>query len=196
MGVRPGLQPRSPAEVLTSLFDVGEKPFVYFLYRADLPAGVLDAAAVHPTRGVRGGAAESGRLSPEQWSRLLASTAESPYRRALAELAAEQTACRETGARIGVEPTPDSDSRPPSSPAEIAAMAAAVPDVAAEDMTYAVWWIAALHTDADAMRLLSVSPNLRIRRSVARAPHPSAGRRGPPRPRRRPRRTPLPHRVL
>ncbi|MCX4850220.1 hypothetical protein [Streptomyces sp. NBC_00893] len=146
---------------------MGERPFVYFLYRDDLPAGVLDAAAVHPTRGVRGGAAGSGRLSPDQWSRLLASTAESPYRRALAELAV----CPESGARVGVEPTPDSDSRPPSSPAEIAALAAAVPDAAAEDRTYAVWRIAALHADADAMRLLAVSPNLRIRRNVARAPH-------------------------
>ncbi|MFD0342394.1 hypothetical protein ACFVH0_27595 [Streptomyces sp. NPDC127117] len=166
-----GVNPAAPAEVLISLFDVGKKPSAYFLYRDDLPAGVLDAAAVHPARGVRGVAAESGRLSPAQWSRLLDFTAESPYRRALEEMAAEQAARRETGVRVGVEPAPDSESRPPSNPAEIEAMAATVPDIAAEDVTYAVWWIAALHTDADAMRRLAVSPNLRIRRSVARAPH-------------------------
>ncbi|WP_370087736.1 hypothetical protein [Streptacidiphilus sp. MAP12-16] len=41
----------------------------------------------------------------------------------------------------------------------------------ADHHTYAVWWIAALHDDAEAMRQLAVSPNLQIRRSVARAQH-------------------------
>ncbi|MFD7493626.1 hypothetical protein ACFV8T_14620 [Streptomyces sp. NPDC059832] len=170
-----GFNRAAPAEVLISLFDVGKKPFVYFLYRDDLPAGVLDAAAVHPARAVRGTAAESGRLSPAQWSRLLAATADSPFRTVLAEMAADQVAHHamypEFGVRIGIERAPDSESRPPSSPAEIEAMAATVPDITADDRTYAVWWIAALHADADAMRRLAVSPNLRIRRSVARAPH-------------------------
>ncbi|MEV6147418.1 hypothetical protein [Streptomyces sp. NPDC051992] len=165
----------APAEVLIRLFDARDRPLVHFLYRDDLPAGVRDAAVVHPSRTVRGMAAESGRLSPAQWCRLLAATPESAFREALAELAAEQTAQRaahpESGIRIGNEPAPDSESRPPSSPAEIMAMAATVPDIAPEDITYAVWWIAALHDDADAMRRLAVSPNLRIRRSVARAPH-------------------------
>ncbi|MFJ2091569.1 hypothetical protein ACIOEW_20195 [Streptomyces sp. NPDC087901] len=157
----------APAEVLVGLFDTGKTPSVYFLYRDDLPAGVLDAAAVHPARNIRISAAESGRLSPAQWSRLLAATAGSALRDALAELAAEQA----PGARVGIEQAPDPASRPPSSPAEIAAMAAAVPDITADDRTYALWWVAALHSDADAMRRLVVSPNLRIRRSVARAPH-------------------------
>lgn len=161
----------APADVLISLFDVGQRPSVHFLYRDDLPAGVLDAAAVHPAKSVRGAAAESGRLSPAQWSRLLAATAGPALRIVLAELAAEQASYRDSRARIGIEKAPDPASRPPSSPAEIAAMAATVPDITADDRTYAVWWIAALHTDADAMRRLAVSPNLRIRRSVARAPH-------------------------
>lgn len=165
----------APAEVLIRLFDARDRPLVHFLYRDDLPAGVRDAAVVHPSRTVRGMAAESGRLSPAQWSRLLAATPKSAFREALAELAAEQAAQRaahpKSGIRIGIEPAPDSESRPSSSPAEITAMAATVPDIAPEDLTYAVWWIASLHDDADAMRRLAVSPNLRFRRSVARAPH-------------------------
>ncbi|MFD9394008.1 hypothetical protein ACFWBB_25705 [Streptomyces sp. NPDC060000] len=159
----------APAEVLISLFDTGKPLFVHFLYRADLPPGVLDAAVVHPAKAVRGTAAESGRLSPEQWSRLLATTTDPKFRNTLAELAAEQTAHRASGARVGIERAPDSDSRPPEGPAEIAALAATVPDITADHRTYAVWWIVALHDDADAMRQLAVSPNLRIRRSVARA---------------------------
>ncbi|TXS49993.1 hypothetical protein [Streptomyces sp. t39] len=50
-------------------------------------------------------------------------------------------------------------------------MAATVEDITPDDRTYAVWWIAALHDDAEAMRRLARSPNLRIRRSVARARH-------------------------
>lgn len=49
-------------------------------------------------------------------------------------------------------------------------MAATVADIGVDDRTYAVWWIAALHADSAAMRQLAMSPNLRIRRSVARAP--------------------------
>lgn len=158
------------AEVLVRLFDTGKPLFVHFLHRADLPSGVLDAAVVHPVPAVRGTAAESGRLSPEQWGRLLAATEDPKFRGVLAELAAEQAAHRASGARVGVERAPDSESGP-TSPADIAAMAAAVPDVAADDRTYAVWWIAALHDDAAAMRRLAVSPNLLIRRSVARARH-------------------------
>ena len=161
----------APAEVLVSLFDAGKPPFVYFLYRADLPPGVLDAAVVHPVRSVRVTAAESGSLSPEQWNRLLGATPGAALRNALAELADDQAAHRASGARVGVERAPDSASRPPEGPAEIAAMAAAVPEVTADHHTYAMWWIAALHNDAEAMRQLAASPNLRIRRSVARARH-------------------------
>lgn len=165
-----GLNRAAPAEVLISLFDVGRHPIVYFLYRDDLPAGVLDAAVIHPSRRVRAMAAESGRLSPAQWDRLLTASPDSPFRSALAELAAEQAAYPESGRRAGVEPAPGSGPRPPSDPAEVASMAATVADIGVDDRTYAVWWIAALHADAAAMRQLAVSPNLRIRRSVARAP--------------------------
>lgn len=160
----------APTEVLVSLFDAGKSPSAHFLYRDDLPTGVLDAAVVHSARSIRALAAESGQLSSAQWTRLLDATPASGFRDLLAEVAAEQTAFRASGARIGVEEAPGSGARPPSSPAEITAMAATVSDISADDRTYAVWWIAALHTDAAAMRRLAVSPNLRIRRSVARAP--------------------------
>jgi hypothetical protein len=39
-----------------------------------------------------------------------------------------------------------------------------------DDRAYALWWVAALHDDPDAMRLLAASLNLWIRRGVARAP--------------------------
>ncbi|MFE9855319.1 hypothetical protein [Streptomyces sp. NPDC005780] len=165
-----GYNRAAPAHVLVSLFDAGESPSVYFLYRDDLPAGVLDAAIAHPDRNIRASAAESGRLSSAQWSRLLAATPASARRDVLVELAAEQMAFRASGARTGVGQAPDRESRPPSSPAEIAVMAADVPGIRADERSYAVWWIAALHADADAMRQLAVSPNPRIRRSVARSP--------------------------
>ncbi|SFX60390.1 hypothetical protein SAMN02787144_1004256 [Streptomyces atratus] len=158
----------APAEVLISLFDARKKPLVCFLCRDDLPDGVRDAAVVHHSRIVRGMAAESGRLSPEQWRRLLAATADPPFRKALQEVEAEQAARRDerpgAGVRRGVDRAPDSESRPPSGPVEIASMAATVPDITTDDRTYALWWIAALHDDADAMRRLAVSPNLWIRR--------------------------------
>lgn len=165
-----GNNPAAPPEVLVGLFDAGPRPCVYFLYRDDLPDGVLDAAVVHPAKSVRVTAAEAGRLSPAQWSRLLAATDDPALRAVLAELAADQASYRASGARIGVANPPSPGSRPPSTPAEIATMAAAVPDITADSPTYAVWWIAALHSDTDAMRRLAASPNLLIRRSVARAP--------------------------
>ncbi len=163
-----GLNPAAPAEVLVSLFDAGEASF---LYRADLPAGVLDAAVVHPSRRVWGRAAESGRLSRDQWDRLLAATAELPLHGVLAEMAEEQDDSRRRGARVGVNRPPSPDSRPPATPAEIAAMAETVPDITADDRSYALWWVAALHDDPAAMRQLASSANPLIRRSVARALH-------------------------
>ncbi|WP_405401850.1 hypothetical protein [Streptomyces sp. NBC_01104] len=165
-----GNNPAAPPEVLVGLFDAGPRPCVYFLYRDDLPDGVLDAAVVHPAKSVRVTAAEAGRLSPAQWSRLRPATDDPALRAVLAELAADQASYRASGARIGVANPPRPGSRPPSTPAEIATMAAAVPDITADSPTYAVWWIAALHSDTDAMRRLAASPNLLIRRSVARAP--------------------------
>ncbi|MHA6758957.1 hypothetical protein [Streptacidiphilus sp. PAMC 29251] len=166
-----GFNRGASAEALVNLFDTGKPLFVHFLYRADLPSSVLDAAVVHPMRAVRLTAAESGKLSPEQWGRLLAATAGTALREVLADLAAEQATQRVSGARVGIEGAPDSESRPPTSPAEIAALAATVPHVTTDHHTHAVWWIAALHDDADAMRQLAMSPNLLIRRSVARARH-------------------------
>jgi len=54
-------------------------------------------------------------------------------------------------------------------PEAIAAMAADVPEIDPRTQTYALWWIGALQHDAEAMRQLAASPNLLVRRSVARA---------------------------
>lgn len=163
-----GLNRAAPVDVLVSLLDVGE---VYFLYRADLPAGVLDAAVAHPSRRVWLMAAESGNLSRDQWDRLLAATAGRAIRELLAEMAEQQDGSRRSGARVGVDPAPSPESRPPATPAEIAAMADTVPDITADHRSYALWWVAALHDDPAAMRQLASSAKLLIRRSVARAVH-------------------------
>ncbi len=63
------------------------------------------------------------------------------------------------------------ESRPPDSPAEIAAMADTVPDIEANHRSYALWWVATLYDDPAAMRQLASSAKLLIRRSVARAVH-------------------------
>ncbi|WP_406452077.1 hypothetical protein OH768_09735 [Streptomyces sp. NBC_01622] len=161
-----GLNPAAPTDAMLSLFDAGEASF---LYRADLPADVLDAAVVHPSRNVWGRAAESGKLSRDQWDRLLAATAGLPLHGVLAEMAEEHDDSRRRGARVGVGRPSSPDSRPPATPAEIAAMAETVPDITADDRSYALWWIAALYDDPAAMRQLASSANLLIRRSVARA---------------------------
>ncbi|WP_019069887.1 hypothetical protein [Streptomyces hokutonensis] len=159
----------TPVEVLVSLLDAGGD--TSFLYRADLPAGVLDAAVVHPSKQVWGRAAESGRLSRAQWDRLLAATAGLPLHGVLAEMAEEHEDGRRRGARVGVDLAPSPEARPPATPAEIAALAETVPDITAGDRSYALWWVAALHDDPAAMRQLASSANLLIRRSVARAVH-------------------------
>lgn len=163
-----GFNPAAPTEVLVGLFDAGEAGF---LYRTDLPADVLDAAVVHPSRSVWGRAAESGRLSRDQWDRLLDATAGLPLHGVLAEMAEEHDDSRRRGARVGVDRAPSPESRPPATPAEIAAMAETVPDITADDRSYALWWVAALHDDPAAMRQLASSASLLIRRSVARAVH-------------------------
>lgn len=163
-----GFNRGAPVDVLLSIFDTGRADF---LYREDLPPGVLDAAVVHPAKRVRVTAVETRRLSPEQWVRVLAATADPKLRAVLAELEAEEAAYRRSGGRTGVQRAPGPESRPPVTPAEIAKMAATVPDIAPDHRTYALWWVAALHEDAEAMRQLAASPNLWIRRSVARATH-------------------------
>lgn len=132
---------------------------------------MLDAAVDHPAKRVWGAAADSGKLSPEQWERLLAATADPRLREGLADMAMEQATSRASRARIGVERAPDPESRPPTTPDEIAAMASAVPDIDPSAVTHALWWVAALHDDAGAIRQPAASSNLWIRRSVARAPH-------------------------
>lgn len=158
----------APVEVLVSLFDAGGD--TSFLYRADVPAGVLDAAVVHPSKFVWGRAAESGRLSRDQWDRLLAASAGLPRHHFLAEMAEEQVDSR-PGVGFGVDRAPSPESRPPATPAEIAAMADTVPDITADSHDSALWWVVALHDDAAAMRQLASSAKLLIRRSVARAVH-------------------------
>lgn len=160
----------APVEVLLGLLDLSTS-FPQFLRRADLPSAVMDAAVVHPRKAVRVAVAEGGRLSPEQWSRLLAATPEPRARAVLVDMAEDLSAYRASGARRGVEGVPDREARPPANPEEIAAMVAALPDAAAGTPTNAVWWIAALHADGAVMRRLASSPNRRIRRSVARAQH-------------------------
>ncbi len=109
-----GLNRAAPVEVLVGLFDAGETGF---LFRADLPAGVLDAAVAHPSRNVRGRAAESGKLSRGQWDRLLAATAGLPHHGLLAEMAEEQDDNRLRGAHVGVDRAPSpSPARPTHRP--------------------------------------------------------------------------------
>ncbi|MEK2494184.1 hypothetical protein WN990_32015 [Kitasatospora purpeofusca] len=163
-----GLGPAVPEDVLLALLDAGHADF---LLRSDLPPVVLDAAVASPHRPVWGRAAENGQLSAAQWDRLLTARAGKPEHALLTELAADAAAYRErVPRRRGVEPAPEADARPPATSEEIAALADAVPDIDPRDRTYALWWVAALFDDPDAMRQLAGSPRLRIRRSVARAP--------------------------
>ncbi|MCC9309547.1 hypothetical protein LN042_21115 [Kitasatospora sp. RB6PN24] len=163
-----GYNRSAPVDVLLSLLDADEAGF---LWREDLPTAVMDAAVVHHARRVRAVAAESGRLSAAQWDRLVAATPSPGQRRLFAELAEEQLAARRPsrGGR-GVGRAPHPDATPPKTPEEIAAMAAEVPDIDPDGQTTALWWIGALHEDAEAMRQLAASPKPLIRRSVARAP--------------------------
>ncbi|MFF5083695.1 hypothetical protein ACFY36_42160 [Actinoplanes sp. NPDC000266] len=163
-----GLNRSAPEDVLLDLLDFGETGL---LHRDDLPAGVMDAAVVHGAARVRAAAAESGHLSAAQWDRLLTTTPDPGQRDMFAELAAEQLAARRRsrGGR-GVGRAPHPDAAPPRTPQDIEAMAAEVPDIDPADVTTALWWIGALHDDADAMRRLAASPKLLVRRSVARAP--------------------------
>ncbi|MEU8818982.1 hypothetical protein [Actinoplanes sp. NPDC048796] len=163
-----GFNRSAPEDVLLGLLDAGETSL---LHRQDVPAGVLDAAIVHDAAQVRAAAAESAHLSAEQWDRLVAGTPDPRQRDMFAELAAEQLAARRRsrgGRGVGLAPHPDA--APPATPREIEAMAAEVPDIDPADVTTALWWIGALHGNAEAMRQLAASPKLLVRRSVARAP--------------------------
>ncbi|MER7705565.1 hypothetical protein ABTX81_22070 [Kitasatospora sp. NPDC097605] len=155
-----GYNRAAPADVLIALLDLGHTGL---LHRTDLPPGVLDAAVDHPDRRVWGPAAEHGRLSPGQWDRLLAATAGRPGHVLVRELAAD--AARHRGDGNG----PAAGAEPPATPAGIAELADAVPDIGPDDRTSTLPWVAALHHDPDAMRQLAASPKTWIRRSVARA---------------------------
>ncbi|RPF43704.1 hypothetical protein EDD96_0213 [Streptomyces sp. Ag109_G2-6] len=157
----------APVNVLLDLLDADEPGL---LWREDLPPDVLDAAVVHTGRRVRATAADCGRLAEEQWERLIA-TAQSPReRQLLTEFAEEDLAARRLapgGRGIGRAPHPGA--APPATPDEIAAAAAEVPDIDPDGHTTGLWWVGALHDDAEAMRRLAASPKLLVRRSVARA---------------------------
>lgn len=159
-----------PAEVLLALLDGDE---LDFLYRRGLPATVLDAAVVHPSKGVWGRVVDSGALSPRQWDRLLDALAGrgvgAALLGALSEIRDDFAALGERIA-VGVARPPGPGAAPPRTPAEIAALADTVPDIPAEDRTEGLWWVGALFHDPDAMRQLAAHPNRWIRRSVARAP--------------------------
>ncbi|MFI8456997.1 hypothetical protein [Kitasatospora sp. NPDC085464] len=165
-----GGRPDAPAEVLLALLEGDE---LHFLYRSGLPAPVLDAAVLHPSRRVWGRVAESGALSPGQWERLLDALAGRGAGGALLALVRElrdDFAARGERTGVGVERPPGPDAVPPRTSAEIAALADTVPEIPAEDRTYALWWVGALFHDPDAMRQLAAHPNRWVRRSVARAP--------------------------
>ena len=163
-----GFNRAAPGELFIRLLDMGVTDF---LWREDLPDGVMDAVVGHGRPSVRAHAAEIGRLSPAHWERLLAATSEPDLRQELKERAERQTAARRLsrgGRGVGRAPSPDA--APPATPTEIAAMVAEVPDIDPHSPTMALWWIGALHTNAEAMRQLARSSKLLVRRSVARAP--------------------------
>ncbi|MGY0464328.1 hypothetical protein ACW14Y_29360 [Kitasatospora sp. cg17-2] len=165
-----GLSAAAPEDVLLALLDAGHWHST-FLMRTNLPPAVLDAVVASPHRRVWGQAVDSGQLSAAQWERLLTARAGQPEHTLLTELAADAAAHRERVPRPrGIEPAPETDARPPATPAEIAALADAVPDTDPPVPTSALWWVAALFDDPAAMRQLAGSPRLWIRRSVARAP--------------------------
>ncbi|MEY9894018.1 hypothetical protein ABIA31_007700 [Catenulispora sp. MAP5-51] len=169
-----GYNKGAPDEVLIGLFDVPRRHdfSLGFLYRRDVPSRVLDAAIGHPDRIVRFLAAEGGNLTPAQWDRLAAATPTEKDRAIVAELR-DEVATREPWATKGrgIERPPHPDAAPPASPAEIAEWADAVEDISPDAHSKALWWVAALHDNPDAMRQLAASPKASVRRSVARARH-------------------------
>lgn len=156
-----------PVDVLLSLLEAGVADV---FDREDLPPELFDAAVAHSAACVRAAVAECGRLSADQWSRLIATASSVRERELWTNRASRQLAARRllVGGR-GFERAPSPDAVPPGMPEAIAAMAADVPEIDPRTQTYALWWIGALQHDAEAMRQLAASPNLLVRRSVARA---------------------------
>jgi hypothetical protein len=167
-----GFNRAAPGQVLFQILGADRADF---LFRDDLPDGIVDAAVVHPARRVRSIVmeAKAAALSAEQWDRLLAATPESRLRDVTAEEAsyykAENRGFLSYGRGVGH--APHRDARPPATPAEIAEMASTVPEIDPDSRTTGLWWVGALFDNAEAMRQLAASPSLWIRRSVARAPH-------------------------
>lgn len=165
-----GFNRGAPAHVL---LDILQTDRADFLFREDLPAGIVDAALVHPAPRVRSIVVESqaAALSTDQWDRLLAATPEPTLHQVMVEEAAREAGNRRFASYgRGVARAPYPDARPPATSAEIAQMASAVPEIDPDGMTTALWWVGALFDNAEAMRQLAASSNLWIRRSVARAP--------------------------
>lgn len=165
-----GFNRAATAQVMLDIFGADRADF---LFREDLPAGVVDAAIVHPGRRVRGIVmeAKATELSAEQWVRLLAATPEPQLRTVMVEEAAQVTNNRRfTSYGRGVARAPHPGARPPATMGEIDQMASDVPDIDPDGMTTGLWWVGALFDDTEAMRQLAASPKLWVRRSVARAP--------------------------
>lgn len=130
-----GFNRAAPARVLLDILTAGRADF---LFREDLPAGIVDAAVVHPSRRVRGIVMEAraAELSAEQWERLLAATSESGLRQVMAEEAAHAARNRRFPSfGRGVAPAPHPDARPPATPAEIADMASTIPEIDTDGRT-------------------------------------------------------------
>lgn len=162
-----GFNHAAPRHVLLRLLDTG---VVGFLFRSDLPPVIVEAAIVHPDKRVLGTIVESRILTAEQWDRLLSSVADPGLREQLAVDAQHHAAARAYREHKAAGLAACTGTPPPTTHAEIARMAASVPDVDPEHVTHALDWVEVLHGDGDTMRQLATSTNLWIRRSVARAP--------------------------
>lgn len=162
-----GFNRAAPHHILLRLLDTG---VVGFLFRGDLPPVIVEAAIVHPNKRVLGTIVESRILTAEQWERLMSSVADPGLREQLAVDAQHHAAARAYRERKAAGLAARTGTPPPATRAEIAEMAANVPDVDPGHVTHALDWVEALHGDGDAMRQLASSTNLWIRRSVARAP--------------------------
>ncbi|WP_194899413.1 hypothetical protein [Catenulispora pinisilvae] len=168
-----GSNPSAPDELVLELFDMPTNWHkLSFLYSRNARPSIVEAAINHPDRKIRLVAAESGNLTAEQWDRLTATFTDGMTLRLLAELREDMAFAQPWPHRgVGIDRPPHRDAAPPCTAAEIATWAQEAEDILPEQHTYALWWVAALHDDPDAMRQLAAHPNLLIRRSVARARH-------------------------
>jgi hypothetical protein len=169
-----GFNKGAPDELVIGLFDAPGTSWhkLSFLSSPNARAAVVDAAVGHPDRKIRLVAAESGNLSADQWDRLIATFTDTPTLGLLAELREDFSLAQSSPhIGVGIARPPSPDAVPPRTPADIAEWAAAVADIDSSAHVNALWWVAALFPDPDAMRQLAASPKLLVRRSVARARH-------------------------